>query len=86
MKRLLVVFTVLSLVLPILLTACGGDEKETYTATPIATATATSTATTITPTPRPSGPVKIGVTSVWSGPAASAGFLADQVLNVVEKK
>ncbi|OGN94609.1 MAG: hypothetical protein A2Z75_04255 [Chloroflexi bacterium RBG_13_50_10] len=94
MKRLLVIFTVLSLVLPILLTACGGDEEETYTATPIATATATTTVTatptatpTATATPSPDkGPVKIGAIGPWSGPFAMAGLLYDPVMSLVEEQ
>ncbi len=95
MKRLFVILTVLSLVLPVLLTACGGGGGEkTYTATPTATvtptvmptSTATSTATTTTPTPGSGGQVKVGVLTVWSGPAAASGYLGDQVLNVVNKK
>src|SRR4030042_1823870 len=82
--KLLVLITALALLLPVLSACGGGDEEESPILTPTATTTATTTVT-ATPTPN-QGPVKIGVESVWSGPAASAGFLGDQVLNVVYKK
>ena len=98
MKRWLVVFTVLSLLLLIILPACGGSgEKKTpeptITSTPVLTATPTVTATptatmgpTITPTPTSAKPVKIGVISEWSGPLAMSGGLADQIIAVVQQQ
>ena len=95
MKRWLVLFTVLGLLLlPIILPACGGggeDETPTpsptstsvITATPTATPTVTATATT---TPTSSEPVKIGVISPWSGALAVSGGLADQIIAVVEQQ
>jgi ABC-type branched-subunit amino acid transport system substrate-binding protein len=86
MKRWLVLFVVLSLFMPILVTACGGSgEEETYTALPTSTATPTSTVTaTAAPTTTPSGPLKIGAIAPWSGPAAMTGMLADQIIKLVE--
>src|SRR4030042_998973 len=91
MKRWLVLFTVLGLLLlPVILPACGGGgEDETPTPSPtstsviIATPTVTATATT---TPTTSEPVKIGVISPWSGPLAVSGGLADQIIAVVEQQ
>ena len=52
------------------------------TATPTATVAPTATAT---PSPTPNTqPVKIGELIAWSGPAAAAGFLGDQVIAVVQ--
>jgi len=91
MKRWLVVFTALSLLLPIILPACGGggEESPAATSTPIATPSPTPTATattTPTATPTPSGPVKMGVISEWSGPLAVSGNLADQCIAVVQQQ
>ena len=75
MKRFLVILTVLSLVLPVLLTACGGSgEEESITLSPTATPITTITgAPTATPSPTSTGPVKIGAISAWSGAAAMSG-------------
>ena len=82
MRRLVVILTVLILLLPILLTACGENGEETPTA--ISTATITDT-TTVTTTPAPNmEPVKIGVIFTWSGPMSVAGILVDQVISLVE--
>jgi len=89
MKRCLVLFTALSLLLLILLPACGGDKDgktptPTLTATPITTASPTQIAT---PSPAPTGTVKIGAINSWSGPAALSGVsLADPVIKLVEKQ
>jgi len=94
MKRWLVLFTALSMLLLIVLPACGGGGEEKtptppLTSTPIAFPTATPTATpgvnqTATPTPTPARPVKIGAVGPWSDPAGMSGVLADQVIAVVE--
>ena len=95
MKRWLVAFTVLSLVILAILTACGGgsdDETSTpaKTTTPTATSntttTATPTAKTSTPSPTSSGsPIKIGAITSWSGAAAMSGLsLADPIIKTVE--
>jgi len=91
MKRCLVVFTALSLLLLILLPACGKEEEKTPTATTLATSTPAPTATPVatatpTTTPTSAGPVKIGVISSWSGPLAMSGGIADQVIAVVERQ
>jgi len=96
MKRWLVVFTALSLLLLIVQTACGGG-KGTSTNEPIRTATFTPTVTiaqtatdtptvypTLTATSTPAGPVKIGAIGPWSGPMAVSGVLADQIIALVE--
>jgi ABC-type branched-subunit amino acid transport system substrate-binding protein len=101
MKQWLVVFMVVGLLLPVILTACGGGgEQETVTptltatvvptATPTSTVTATATPTvvpTATPTPTPAQePVRIGVIGPWSGPLAVSGSLADQIIAVVKQQ
>jgi branched-chain amino acid transport system substrate-binding protein len=88
MKRWLVVLTVLSLLLIIILPACGKEKVETPapTPTPMVTSGPTSTATpmpTATPTPTSAGPVKIGAIGPWSGPMAMSGMLADKAFAVV---
>ncbi len=89
MSRLLVMFTVLSLLLLIVLPACGGGGGEkTITSTPIQTATisltATPTTATSTPSPTMSGnPIMIGVIGPWSGPMSMAGVLYDKIINLV---
>src|SRR4030042_1730207 len=92
-KRWLVSFTVLSLLLLMVLPACGGGGEETtptFNATPTATATTNATPTptrTATPTPTPSGPIKIGAITSWSGTAALSGMhFADPVIKLVEKQ
>ncbi len=85
MKRWSVLFIVLSLLMPVLLTACGGGDKEEKTPTPAFTATHTSIVTaTAMLTTAPSGQVKIGAIVPWSGPAAMSGMLGDQVIKLVE--
>jgi branched-chain amino acid transport system substrate-binding protein len=93
MKRWLVVFTALSLLLLTLVPACGGGGEETPAATPTPTAmpspTPTATATgmpTGAATPTPGGPVKIGAIGPWSGPMAVSGMLADQIISLVEEQ
>ena len=91
-SRWLVSFTVLSLLLLMVLPACGGGGEETtptFTATPTATATTTATPTptrTATPTTSSTEPVKIGVICSWSGPLAMSGGIANQVIAVVEQQ
>ena len=85
MKRWLAVLLVLSMLLLVILPACGGGDGEENTITPIITPTAAPTVTP-TVTPVPSGPVKIGVISPWSGPMAVSGGLADQIIAVVEQQ
>jgi branched-chain amino acid transport system substrate-binding protein len=82
----------LSLVVP----ACGGGGGEktatpistsTLTATPSPTETSKATSTVIpTVTPTSTEPVKIGAMSSWSGPTAASGFLADQIIALVEEQ
>lgn len=100
MKRWLVLFMVLSLALPILLTACGGGGGNTNTATPTATFTATTTTTatpaatptptataTSTATPNPNQePVKIGAIYPISGPFAAAGLMYNPIVSLVEEQ
>jgi len=99
MRRWLVVFTALSLLLLIILPACGGGKEEktpalTPTATPSPTLTLTPNATptpvattTAVPTPTSSGPVKIGAITSWSGSGAVTGIgLADPIIKLVEKQ
>jgi ABC-type branched-subunit amino acid transport system substrate-binding protein len=96
MRRWLVVFTVLALLLPVLLTACGGSgdddaqtQMPTSTATPLAISTSTPIVTTnVNQTPSPatisSSPVKIGAIQAWSGSMAMSGMLADQIIDLVQ--
>ena len=94
MRRWLVLFMVLSLCLPIMLPACGGggeDETPTVspTSTPVITVTPTATPTvtvTATTTPASAEPVKLGVICPWSGPMATTGGLADQIIAVVQQQ
>ena len=87
MKQWSVILTVLSLLLLMIVPACGkGEEKipaatATLTSTPVATTTPTTT-----PTPAPTGPVKIGAIDPWSGPMATTGVLADQIIALVEEQ
>ena len=83
LKKYWLFLVVLSL-LVLLVPACGGGEEEkTPAPTPTPAATLTPTAT---PTPTPAGPVKIGVITSWSGPAAMSGLLADQIIALVEEQ
>ncbi|MFA4836785.1 MAG: ABC transporter substrate-binding protein [Dehalococcoidia bacterium] len=62
--------------------------KPTATATPIPTVTAKPTAT-ATPTPTPTvskEPIDIGLLTSWSGQAAKAGILVDQILKIINKQ
>ena len=94
MRRWLVLFMVLSICLPVMLPACGGggeDETPTVspTSTPVITATPTATLSvtvTATTTPTSAEPVKLGVICPWSGPMATSGGLADQIIAVVEQQ
>ena len=99
MKRWLEVFTVLSLLVLIILPACGKETEKTPAPTPTMASTASVTFTptvaqtttptvtlTATATPAPSGPVKIGAIAPWSGPLAMTGMLADPVIALVEKQ
>jgi ABC-type branched-subunit amino acid transport system substrate-binding protein len=86
MKRWFVVITVFSVLLFIILPACGrgGEEKTT---TPVVMTTPVPTPTlTATPTPTPEGPVKIGAIQAWSGPMAMSGMLADQIMALIEEQ
>ena len=87
MKRWTLVLIVLSILLFMVLPACGGSEG-TKTVAPTSTPTTTATPSSFvrsTATPTPSGPVKIGAINAWSGPMAMAGILADQIIAVVER-
>jgi len=81
MRRWLVVFTALSLLLLTLLPACGGGgEEKNPTPTPFRTATVTPTATvaptvTTTPTATPTGLVKVDAIGPWRGAMAMSGVL-----------
>ena len=92
MKRWLVVFTALSLLLLIVLPACGKEKEKTPAPTPTPTATPVLTPTaTLTPMPTPTptsakGPVKIGAVAPWSGSMAMSGVLTDQIIAVVEEQ
>ena len=91
MKRCLVVFTALSLLLLILLPACGKEKEKTPTTTPPPTATPSPTPTatlgpTATPRPTSAEPVKIGAIIAWSGPMAMSGVLVDQIIPLVEEQ
>ena len=73
-----------------IMTACSGGKPvemptTTFTLDTAVTSTPAAVGTT-TPTPTASEPVKIGAITSWSGPVAMAGFLADQVIKVVEKQ
>lgn len=79
MKQWSFVLAALSLLLLIIVPACGKEEK-TPTAAPTDAFSATPTKTiiaTITPTPTPAGPVKIGVIAPWSRPMAMTGMLTE---------
>jgi len=90
-KLCLILLTVLSLLLVIMLPACGSGGKEASptsveTSTPTAMPAVTSTPT---PTAQPtsSGPVKIGGVTSWSGAAAISGItFADPCIKLVEKQ
>jgi branched-chain amino acid transport system substrate-binding protein len=97
MKRWLMIFANLSLLLVLLLAACDGSNNTettvpvtpgaTATATPMATPSPTSTEeSTATPTPTSSEPVKLGVIGPWSGALAVSGGIADQIMAVVEQQ
>ncbi len=79
MKRWLVSFIVLSLLLLVVLPACGGGGDKEETTIPTSTPTVTPTTT-----PTPGGPVKIGTIGPWSGPMATTGGLAEQVMAVLQ--
>ncbi|MDD5094317.1 MAG: ABC transporter substrate-binding protein [Dehalococcoidia bacterium] len=68
---------VLALMVPVL-AACGDDEEDTPTP---ASPTPTSTTPTIS-----KETVNIGLLTSWSGPAAKAGGLVDQVLKIIDKQ
>jgi len=74
-----------------LLTACGGDDNddETTSATNQATTITSAQTTGAKPTTTATGdePVKIGVITTWSGPAAMLGmYYIDPIIKVVEKQ
>jgi len=83
--RFLLILMVLSLVV-VLVSACGGDDNDSdasFTTSQTTTAMSTPLATTTTG----GEPVKIGVLTAWSGPAAMAGpFFADTSIKTVEKQ
>ena len=92
--KLLALVLVSLLIVPLLAACGGGKEEQTATPSPTATAPPTPTATpgtptptptlTATPTPTPSQePVKIGAITSWSGPAAMAGALANDIISLV---
>ena len=63
----------------------------TSTATPSSTVTSTATpsptaTSAATPTATSTEPVKIGAVNTWTGPGAPAGYLADQMINLVEEQ
>jgi ABC-type branched-subunit amino acid transport system substrate-binding protein len=82
---------ILSLLLLIILPACGGKGgEETSTPSPTITAISTTAPTATvgpTATPTTSEPVKIGAINSWSGPASVSGLsLSDPVIKLVEKQ
>jgi len=91
MKRWLVLLVSISLLLQVILPACGGgdENEETPTASPTFTVTSTPSPTGVTPTSTPvsTEPIKIGAINSWSGAAAISGLsLNDPVIKLVEKQ
>ena len=84
MRQRLVALTVLSLCLLVILPACSGNGGDKTPAIPL-TPTIIVSQTTLTATPTSvKSPVKIGAVAPWSGSMAMTGFLADQIMAVVE--
>ncbi len=87
MKRWLILPMVLSLVILIILPACGGDEDEEINKPTATSTTAQNPITTSVTAPSPADamePVKIGAIMPWSGPQAMSGMLVDQAISVVQ--
>ena len=83
--KITVLVLVLSLVIPVL-AACDDDDDEKAPTVPASNQTAVPITTVpdgLTETPANTDPIKIGAMTAWSGPAAIAGLMADEIIEVV---